>query len=188
MYFIIPILLSGAPGFVTYVILDKLNLINFTNQQNFEKSMTVTTFTVINAFFTILTLEVMNNYKVISTIIVSVLVMLILTSIIYPIIFKLLNKNFNTSKSDLNTLIRIMDQRPENLEHTLCYIFDYDNNLIASGNLDIVELQSSNLSIVYDRNYYDYQSVLKLYDQTKNLNKDIYIDFVNKIKIYLIHY
>lgn len=188
MNLIISILLSGAPGFITYTFLEKVNLINYTNNQNFEKTMTVTTFTVINAFLTIIVLEIINKHNALLTIIISSIIMATLSFIIYPLAFKFFNNKINLMKSDLSTLSRIMDERPKDTQRTQCYIYDFNDNFIASGTLNDIELQSSNLSIVYDRNFFEYESVLKLYDETKNLNKDIYIDIVNKIKIYLIHY
>lgn len=187
---LLSIVAAGIPGLFSYTILDKFNLISYTEKHNYEKTLLVTSlssFNVIASIITLLFLKIDLNLNtpnnLLSIILISLTVTMTLSLIVYPVIFKLFKSlllKFEEKlniQSNLKTLPRIIESAPEGINDLYVYIFDIkENKYISSGAIGIYSKFDAEFSLVGQQDPRDYHEVLSAYNEYDNNHKDYYIN------------
>lgn len=198
------IIATGIPGFLSYWLLSQFRLVELSEQNKDEKVVLLGSLSVLNIIFSILILKTFNikltvfsNINILKIMAITILVVIILSIIVYPFLIILTKKGIKFVKSflkmpfDRNSKVfdNIISERPKSKKYSQLYIFDFNNILILEGSLGYVSHKDPIISLEneIDANT-TYTQVIDLYNDTENLNRAVYIDYGNKIKIFVIHY
>ncbi|MCH4983942.1 hypothetical protein AB4G91_01350 [Macrococcoides goetzii] len=187
---LLSIVAAGIPGLFSYTILDKLNLVSYTEKHNYEKTLLVTSlssFNVIASIITLLLLKIdlnLNTPKnLITIILISLSVTMILSMIVYPLIFKLIKsllfklEGKLNIQSNLKTLPRIIENAPEGINDIYVYIFDVkDKKYISSGAIGVYSKFDAEFSLLGQHDPSEYNEVLSIYNTHDYKYKDFYIN------------
>ncbi|MDW3865556.1 hypothetical protein [Staphylococcus saprophyticus] len=198
------IIATGIPGFLSYWLLSQFRLVELSEQNKDEKVVLLGSLSVLNIIFSILILNfldinltVYSNINILKIMAITIIVVIILSIIIYPTLIILTKRGINFVRSlfdlpfDRNSKVfdNIISERPKNKKYSQLYIFDFNNILILEGSLGYVSHKDPIISLENEIDAYTtYTQVIDLYNNTENLNRAIYIDYGNKIKIFVIHY
>ncbi|MGK0575557.1 hypothetical protein [Macrococcus capreoli] len=187
---LLSVVAAGIPGLFSYTILDKLNFVSYTEKQNYEKSLLVTSLSSFNVIASIIILlyfkidlNLITSKNLISIILISLTVTMILSLIVYPMIFKLIKillmklEDRLNIQSNLKTLPRLIENAPEGINDIYVYIFDVkDKKYISSGAIGVYSKFDAEFSLLGQHDPKEYDEVLNIYNTHDYKYKDYYIN------------
>lgn len=192
-FWISTLITSGAAGYLNYSILLKLRFFNFGPNEQKDKNITITIFSLINySIYLLINAKITDNKTPIS-ILLTLIISIVLSLTIYPLVFYLFDiatQKIN-SKMGYATISNkdVRDKLFDNGSTQYIVIFTFDNQLIVDGYLEnyssnhheynelLIVPPDTNHKIVFD----DFISTFR-----EDKTAKILIDFEKSIKIYVV--
>lgn len=208
MQIILILLSSGSLGFISYLILRELGILNFPLREKEIEKITLIHFSIFNAIavyflFWVLFKEDLLQTKLTIVIFAKVISISLLASFLMPFIyavfielaqkiFKVIQRKNNLITSKYKPLFNDLFL-PEKYEVVYVIIFNYSNEFIHAGHLDRVEYKEGKLyfSLHATPHYqeYKYEDVIQMFHKDKrDSNKlKIVIDSDRQQKYFLMY-
>lgn len=199
------IIVTGIPGFISYWILSQFRLVDVRKNDKDEKIILLIGLSLINVLTTFIILRKFGytfpikfeEENILTLSLISTITVLLLSIIFWPLLIIFIKKIIRIIKfkykipTDSNRTVfdEIMFNRPKELTDTQLYIFDFKNQLIIEGAAGYISHEKPELSV---RNIIDasttYDQAIKIYNDTDNINREIFINYERQIKIIIIHF
>lgn len=188
----------GLPGFFTYVVLVKMNIIIYTKDHADEKVMLIGLLSLTNVAVILLLLEVF-NLEVLSIIgfLLIVVVTLLLTFLVYPFVIRKgrrmledhLEKTGQKNRSNIPFMDRIHDGKPAVGGYIQCIFFDFNHTFVESGYLKYYSYSENGFILYPDgQSNLDYARFKRRFEALDPSEASIMMDFDKNVIIYFIHY
>lgn len=206
MQILLILLSSGSLGFISYLILRELSILNFPLREKDIEKVTLIHFSIFNAIavyflywliFKVDLFQINLNIIIFSKIIVLSLVTSVFMSFVYAVVLKIFRSLFEKIQKKRNLITTkykpLFDDLflPEQYEDVYVIIFNFSNEFIHAGHLDRVEYKEGKLYFsLYAAPYndvYTYDKVVKEFHED-GLNLDrlkIIIDTDRQQKYFL---
>ncbi len=188
----------GIPGFLTYLILVKMNIVIFTRDHMDEKIMFIGVLSFINVGIVYLILELSGiEVMTVSGFAVTLISTLLLSTFIYPFIIKntikafeyYLTKTNQKHRSNKPIMDGIYDYRPEGCKYIHLVIFNFEHEYLASGYLELYSYTENRLVLKPDgEGRVHHVSFKEVFNSLEGEKKNILIDTENQFLIYIIYY
>ncbi|QGG59100.1 hypothetical protein [Loigolactobacillus bifermentans] len=196
------IVTAGIPGFLMYVVLNRLNVLSFEiNSAQLDKQVSLVFLSVVNVVMslwiyqlyvgpiqelnTLINVSVLFGISIISTIILIVLVMLLMKFGTW-LLTLVANKLNIITQDNRSTWTAALSRRPKKDEALYAILFDFDNKMIASGFVG----SFSNPRNEYSLNFYGESGEYSIYEArnmyAQDKRNEQLIDYDKQVKLFLI--
>lgn len=205
------IVATGIPGFLSYIYLNQLGILNYSKNEKDEKITVLAIFSFLNmgisfyAFYGITGINPTKKLEIISIaplFFISLLISSIMTFAVYPFVLKKMDislKKFQEknkiAKRSSKTLYELtMFKKDHN--PPFIYIFDFEDNFIESGYFYRLYDINDKLQLSLSTNTYHTKEKFSIDEVLEQFNKlenspdkaDLIIDVDHKIKIFVFYY
>lgn len=204
------IVATGIPGFLSYIYLSQLGLLNYSKNDKDEKIIVLSIFSFLNMgisfslFYGITGInpfEEITSKSVIPLFIFSAFISTVMTLGIYPSVLKWMFKsieNFqkknNVAQKSSKTAYDLALFSSE-YEYSFAYIFDFENKFIESGFVKRLSEEEGKLQIVlgtetaYTKEPWIFEEVLSMFNDEalKDNSAELIVDIERKIKVFVFY-
>ncbi|QPQ35547.1 hypothetical protein [Lysinibacillus sp. JNUCC-52] len=202
------IVATGIPGFLSYIYLNRLGILNYTKDEKDEKIIVLSIFSLINIGVSIVVFYYLTGKKFSKNLdiesylflfLIAVVVSFILTLYIYPLVMKMGNKyidNFQKNNHIANKSTKTVYESVlfrKDKKYPFIFIFDFDNKFIESGFAHRLSGASEKLNISitnttgHIKETYTIYEVLEKFENHDNESAEIIIDVENKLKVFVFY-
>lgn len=188
----------GLPGFFTYVVLVKRNILIYTKDQTDEKVMLIGLLSLTNIAVILLLLESFNlEVMSIAGFLLIVFITLLLTFWIYPFVIRNgrrmledhLEKTGQKNRSNIPFMDRIHDGKPAVGGYIQCVFFDFNHTFVESGYLKYYSYSENGFILYPDgQSNLDYAKFKKRFETLDPSEASHMMDFDKGMIIYFINY
>lgn len=197
---LLSVIAAGIPGLFSYSILDKFSLVNYTDKNNYEKTLLVTSlsgFNVVMSFITLLYLKInlslITPENLLKILVVSFFITMILSIILYPLLFWFLRtiikklENRINMQSNLKTFPRLLENAPADTKNIYVYIYDLNDKYISSGAIGVYSKFDLEFSLIGQPDRKEIQEVLKLYKEYEYRYRHNYINLEKNFNMFIFY-
>lgn len=208
MQILLILISSGSLGFVSYLIMRELSILNLPLREKEIEKITLIHFSIFNAIATYLfywlflntdLLTVKLDIEIFSKVILLSLITAALMPIVYTLVIKVANVIFGYIQKNRNLITRKYTPLfedlflPVNYQSTFVIIFDFSNEFIHSGLLDRMEYKEGQLYLSFhkedDLTKYTYDEIIEMFEEEDRDPETLKIvtDHDRKLKYFLIY-
>ncbi|WP_271400469.1 hypothetical protein [Salinicoccus roseus] len=188
----------GLPGFFTYVVLVKRNILIYTKDHADEKVMLIGLLSLTNIAVILLILESFNlEVMSIAGFLIIVGITLLLTFWFYPFVIRNgrrmledhLEKTGQKNRSNIPFMDRIHDEKPAAARYIQCVFFDFNHCFVESGYLKYYSYSENGFILYPDgQSNLDYAKFKKRFEALDPSEASQMMDFDKEMIIYFIYY